>query len=235
MPPGGAPPSPGGPPPMPSWAHPQLQQQSPWAPAGQPGTWYGGWQAPRKTNALAIAALVTGIVGLFPVAIGLGIAALVQIRRRGDVGTGLAVGGLVASGIWMLIGALIAVAVMSGSLLYSREGDLSDIASREVGTCVNDDPDQVADCASRHGLEIYAVTELPPYAWPGEEEIDTEADDFCYAVFEGYVGASYEDSEYEYGFYAPSESEWDKGLHTAVCVVIPAGRYLTGSVKGSGN
>lgn len=200
-----------------------------------PQPWYGGWQAPRRTNALAIAALVTGIVGLVPVAIGLAVAALVQIRRRDEAGTGLAVGGLVAAGVWTLIIGLITLAVMAGAFDYSRGGDLSDIASREVGVCVNDDPDEVTDCSVPHDLEIYAATELPPNPWPGEEEIDTEADDFCYDSFEAYVGVSYEDSEYGYTFYVPSKPEWNEGQHAAVCVITPSGRYLTGSVKRGGN
>ena len=60
-----APPPPWGPPPP------------PW---GQPQPWYGGWQpVRRRTNPLAIAALVTGILALVPIAVGLGIAAVVQV------------------------------------------------------------------------------------------------------------------------------------------------------------
>jgi hypothetical protein len=56
------------------------------------------------TSGLAIAALILGICGAFPIALLLsvvfGIMALVQLKRTGAKGRGLAIGGLAASGVW---------------------------------------------------------------------------------------------------------------------------------------
>ena len=231
--------------PMPDWAHPQLQQppyQGGWqqTPSGwqqqQPG-WYQPqqWSAPgstRKTNGLAIASLVTGVVALVPIAIGLGVAAIVQIKRRGETGIGLAIGGFIAAGVWtLLIGAFV-IAGLSGAFDYERSGNLADIASTEVGSCLNDDPPLVTDCAAPHDFEVYYSAAIPEPSWPGVDDLDSAADDICYDEFEGYVGESYEDSGYDYTFFAPSRSEWSAGRHTVVCVITPEGRYLTGSVKG---
>ncbi len=65
-----------------------------------------------KTNALATAALVSGLVALViwivaPVAIGLGIAALVQIRRRHESGTAQAVIGLILGTLISLVGVVV--------------------------------------------------------------------------------------------------------------------------------
>jgi hypothetical protein len=148
---------------------------------------------------------------------------------------GLAVGGIAASGLWTLLVGLVALAGLSGAFDfgYDREGDLADVASREVGICFNQDPPVVTDCASPHDREVYYSAPLPADSWPGEHEVDLDADDVCYSAFEDYVGLSYEDSDYDYTFYAPAEPEWRAGDRTVVCVVTPADSYLVGTVKGS--
>ena len=234
VPPDSAPPPP---PPPPAWGPPPVwgQQPPPW---GQPQPWYGGWQpAPKRTNGRAIAALVTGILALVPVAIGLAIGALVQIRRRDEAGKGLAIGGLAAAGVWTLLLVAVIAAGVSGAFdVYPREGDLSEIASTEVGTCLQADPPQVSDCSTPHDYEVYFTAPLPGTRWQGEEDIDSTADDICYDTFDDYVGTSYDSSSYDYTFFAPSRGEWSKGRHEIVCVVVAYDDdYLTGSVKDSGD
>jgi hypothetical protein len=178
--------------------------------------------------------LVTGILALVPIAIGLALGALPQIRRRGDEGIGLAMGGIAASGVWVLLAGLIAVAGLNGAFdLFDRHGDLGDVASRTVGTCLDEHPSIVTDCSAPHKLEVYYATTVADPSWPGENDVDDEADEICYQAFERYVGTAYEDSEYDYTFFAPSEEEWDAGERDVVCVAQPAGHYLIGSVKGT--
>jgi hypothetical protein len=245
-----APPDPNQPPPAPQppaqpWpqpAPPPWQQPSPWPTQQSPWPqqpppwptqpWYGA--PPARTNGLAIAALVTGIIGLVPIAIGLGIAALVQIKKRGEGGRGLAIGGIGASGAWvLLLGLLFSFSGVDG-FGYSRQGDLAEVASTQVGDCLTADPSGVIDCSTPHDFEIYYTGDIPRADWPGTSKVDDIAKDICFDTFDDYVGTPYYDSEYDYTFYAPSEVEWGGGLRTVVCVVTPAGEYLTGSVKGSG-
>lgn len=71
--------------------------QTPYVNAGYAGFQYGG---SGGTNGLATAALICALGGLVigfsaPVGVGLAIAALVQIKRRGQEGKGMAIAGLV--------------------------------------------------------------------------------------------------------------------------------------------
>jgi hypothetical protein len=115
----------------------ESEQQDPWAavppqnPAGPPapppgyaypppppGVYYG--YAPmqvRRTNALAIAALVCGICGFLyvvPAILGIvfGCIALRQIRREGSDGRGMAIAGIVTGIAWLVFVVVIAVVVI---------------------------------------------------------------------------------------------------------------------------
>ena len=224
----------------PSTQHP-ADAPNPWAPGNDrwsPGPWqqqqgYGGWEPPRRTNRLAVAALVTGVLALVPVAVALAWAALRQIGRRDEDGRGLAMGAICASAVWTLVAALGAVALIKS---FGPEGHLRDVPSQQVGACLNKHPRQVVDCAEPHDLEVFYTGLLPDEPWPGQDTVNDDADDRCYTEYEDYVGISYEDSDYDYSFYLPDEQEWAAGKRTVVCVVTPfPGEDLTGSVKGSGH
>jgi hypothetical protein len=189
----------------------------------------------QATNSWAIVALVTGLLPLFPVAIGAGITALVQIGRRREQGTGMAVAGLVLGGLWMLgIAGIIALA-LSGSLDY-REGPVSRVGVTTVGSCVSlpdgEGPGRPVDCASAHDVEVFGVRELGDGdGWPGEGAVDDEAYSFCDSSFKPYTGEGYMSSDYDYGYYTPDEKEWDAGEHRVVCVILPY--ELEGPLRGS--
>lgn len=85
-------------------------RQGPWVPAG-----YVPVPVQPPTNGMAIAALVTGVMGLAVIPIVLGHLSLREIRRRGQAGTGLAVTGLVL-GYATLVGYLVVVAVVAGAI-----------------------------------------------------------------------------------------------------------------------
>ena len=101
------------PPPPPGW-----NQQAPYAtgpaqPYGMNTYPYGPYNpygyVPQQagTSGLAIASLVTGICGFLCVtslvSIGLGIGALVNIRKTGRPGKGMAIAGLILSGLWLAL------------------------------------------------------------------------------------------------------------------------------------
>jgi hypothetical protein len=219
------PPPYGQPGPPPDWAHPQLQQpwqQSPWA-----------QQPARTTSAPAVAALVTAVVALVPVALVLSIAALVRMRSRELRGTGLVYAALAVCAGWaFLISLTIVVGVLGGFDAHSR-GSVSVLPTQEVGTCLDGGLD-VTDCTTAHDLEVYFSPTLPDPVWPGTGDVANAADTLCEEAFEGYVGTSYNSSDLDYDFYAPTESDWDAGKHRIACVITPSGDSLTGSVKGSG-
>lgn len=74
-------------------------------------------EPPRRRDRTAVIALVTGLLGLVPVAVGFAIAALVRLRRGTAKGRALAFGGLAASLAWTVAGTLAVVLVASGSTL----------------------------------------------------------------------------------------------------------------------
>lgn len=247
--------------PMPPWA-PASPYVPPSGRAGQPAgpggpTWTGaawdgspGWPAPYgcgvppRTNPWSVAAIVTGLVGLVPIAVGTGIVALVQLRERPERGRALAVGGLVAAGCWSVMALLVAVVLGLGFAGYGPgpgsavAGTVAQAGGATVGTCLRTRQDgpgtEAVPCGPTHDEEVYRVTRLPGGAWPGDGEVLGRADDVCYDGFEGYVGAAYEESAYDYAFYAPDEGEWTSGERRVVCVIVPSDDAdLTSSAAGT--
>ena len=75
----------------------------------------GGYAYPAdsSTSGMAIASLITGMLGFFLitacVGIGLGFGALGAINRTGRPGKGLAIAGIVLSGVWLVLWVLLFV------------------------------------------------------------------------------------------------------------------------------
>ncbi|MFI9807225.1 DUF4190 domain-containing protein [Streptomyces sp. NPDC052301] len=89
---------------------PDQPQQPPYSPYGPYRPWTQGYRPynrPAPVNGLAITSLVLGVLCCLP-GLGLvfGLIALWRIRRRGERGTGLAVGGAVLSAIGLVLWAL---------------------------------------------------------------------------------------------------------------------------------
>jgi Septum formation len=106
-------------------------------------------------------------------------------------------------------------------------------AAFQPGTCLDEDG-LPTDCAAAHDAEVFAVVSLPEGAWPGQEALETAADEACGSEFEAYVGASYEESALYYGYYTPLQDDWTTGDREVLCFVYDAEGPLTGSVRGSG-
>jgi hypothetical protein len=84
-------------------------------PGPMPPYYYPAYQ-PRRTNGLAIAALVCGICGflyLIPAILGLifGIIALRQTKRDGTDGKGMAIAGIVTGSAWLAFALVIIIGV----------------------------------------------------------------------------------------------------------------------------
>ena len=88
-------------------------------PGMMPPYYHPGYQ-PRRTNGLAIAALVCGICGFLyfiPAILGLvfGIIAVRQTRRDGTDGRGMAIAGIVTGSLWLALLALIILILATSS------------------------------------------------------------------------------------------------------------------------
>jgi hypothetical protein len=112
---------------QPAWQQqpqPEWQQQPPpqWQQQGPPHS-YQGWVAPPRTPGQAYAAMILGIIGLFPIcpvvlsviALILGLTAKNEIdRSNGQLGgSGIAMAGIVTGGIGTALYALFLLAVLA--------------------------------------------------------------------------------------------------------------------------
>ncbi|HEX4790192.1 MAG TPA: DUF4190 domain-containing protein [Actinospica sp.] len=87
---------------------------------GMPGAPYYQPVYARKTNGLAVAALVCGICGflyLVPAILGIvfGSIAVRQTRREGSDGRGMAIAGIVTGSLWVALAAVIVILVIATS------------------------------------------------------------------------------------------------------------------------
>ena len=67
----------------------------------------------RRTDGVAVAALVSGIVAAIPVTLVLGPLALIRVGRSGARGRALAITGLVLAGLWTVAAAIVAAAIIA--------------------------------------------------------------------------------------------------------------------------
>ena len=102
-------PTPGGPYPPAGQAYPPAGQAypAPGQPYPAPGPGYGAPAQPSST--LAIAGLVTSVIGCTAlVGLVLSIVALVRVRRGTATGRGLAIAGIVVGALWLVVGLVLA-------------------------------------------------------------------------------------------------------------------------------
>ena len=94
---------------------------------------------------------------------------------------------------------------------------------------------EVVGCDTEHTDELFAVVVHEDDSFPGGEELLSLADEACHEAFEGYVGASYEESGYDISYTAPSEQTWSVGDRESLCFLFDLeGELLTGSAKDAG-
>ena len=231
------------------------QYPAQYGPAPVPYGYGYGYTGSSGTNGLAAASLATGIGGIFiglsaPVAIGLGIAALVQINRRHQAGKGMAIAGLVIGslvtiGYVALIGVLIALGSTYDDYSGSPEpvssystGPTTSVDDLAVGECFDDGSEEAEvvrqPCTVAHDGEVIADVTLPEGPYPGDNGIDKAADRACSPEFTSYVGKSPDDSELDLSYWTPDRYLWADHDRLVVCATYgPDHEKLTATVKDS--
>ena len=126
----------------------------------------------------------------------------------------------------------------SGALTESQDVSASDVA---VGDCFNADTGgAISDvggvpCDEPHVYEVFALATHEDGDFPGDAEIQTKAEELCVAEYEGYVGATYEESEFVLTTINPSQETWDTGDRVTICALSAEGETeITGSQRDSG-
>ena len=144
--------------------------------------------------------------------------------------------------VFLVIGVVAAGACGAGEADVQAEP--ADPFAMEIGDCFNDTDMGVNEvtevpglpCSSPHDNEVYALFDLPPGDFPGDEQVDAQASMGCYERFEGAIGRSYEDSEIDYIAMYPTEDSCTRiDDRDVVCIAFHMEyEKLTGTVLGSG-
>ncbi|MDO9398555.1 MAG: septum formation family protein [Herbiconiux sp.] len=116
----------------------------------------------------------------------------------------------------------------------------TDVFTLAVGDCLNDTEGTevtevpIVDCSAEHDFEVYSEFELEGDEFPGDDAIDSEADAQCLAAFDGFVGIAYDDSQYGYTYFTPTEGSWTDGDDRLVsCLIGDPNGKITGSLAGA--
>jgi hypothetical protein len=199
------------------------------------------------TNGLAIAALVCGIVGLFPVAavfaVVLGIVALNQLRERVQRGRGMAIAGIVL-GTLALVGwvILFVVAVATSEPERNASGQVTAastvaIDTLRAGDCFDGVPKKAVDyvddvtvkpCAGPHEGQVGAIVTLPAGDFPGDKKSADLAGRTCGDKLEPLMREeAFGDLDLLY-VYPDSAFAW-KMDRSAICILAARTGTTTGS------
>ncbi|MEV1063257.1 DUF4190 domain-containing protein [Streptomyces sp. NPDC050263] len=234
---------------------PYAQGPYPQAPYGAPygGAHYPGWGQgynpyglPAPINGVAIASLVLGILCFLPaVGLVLGIVALVQIKRKGERGKGMAIAGSILSSVGLALWVL-ALATggasefwegfkegASGNSSFSlAKGDCFDVPGKTFDEDVYD-VDKVP-CSGEHDAEVFASVPLTGSDYPGDGHVTDVADDKCYDLHDTYAMDPWAlTDEVDVYYLTPTSESWEWGDREITCVFASADEKgtLTGSLR----
>ncbi|MFI6337075.1 DUF4190 domain-containing protein [Streptomyces sp. NPDC050535] len=233
------------PPPYPQGPYQQQPFQQPYQPWGHG---YFPHNRPVPVNGLAISALVLGFLCFLPaVGLLLGILALVQIRKRGERGKEMAIGGMVLSSFGLVL-ALLALTTggardfwdgfkeaandSANSTFSLVKGDCFDVPGGSLEG-VTYDVDKVP-CAGEHQGEVYGTVTMSGGSYPGDSAVADEADDKCYVLQDSYAMDAWAvPDDVDLYYFTPTRQSWRLGDREITCVFGNTDETagLTGSLR----
>ncbi|SED50974.1 septum formation family protein [Ruania alba] len=132
----------------------------------------------------------------------------------------------------------VAVSMSACSLLGGQ------VATAEVGECTqiadlqSDEITEIptVDCSEEHDAQFFHKFDLPDGDFPGNDGVQTAAEEGCMSEFENFVGTPYQESALFGNFIAPTQETWDQANDREVlCIVyLNDGTTTTESFEGSG-
>ncbi|MGV9417498.1 DUF4190 domain-containing protein [Streptomyces sp. NPDC003674] len=242
---------------QPHGPHQPPQQPYPQGPYGPPGypqgpayrPWaqgYSPYNRPAPVNGLAITSMVFGVLCCLPgVGLVFGLIALRQIRRRGERGTGLAVGGSVLSGIGLALWALMLATGGASSFWEEVKQGARDGADASLvkGDCFDSPSGALSGgtevvtgvpCSGEHDGEVFATFRLRDGRYPGDASVRGTADERCHGLRDSYAMDAWAvPDDVDVYYLMPTEGSWAAGDREVTCVFGNAaeGGNLTGSLR----
>ena len=136
-----------------------------------------------------------------------------------------------------LVGLVAALALLvplaacsDSSVMHMRVGQCIVLPEGETATTV-----ETTGCTREHDAEVFYVTSADDGDFPGEVELNKQAESVCIANFEDYVGSSYLSSSLDATWMIPTKDSWAQNDRSIVCLARPLDHSkLTQSVKESG-
>lgn len=127
----------------------------------------------------------------------------------------------------------------TGELVEATEVDVFEL---RVGDCLHGFTSDseistvtAVPCSEEHTDEVVAAVDVSSggEAYPGAEAIQEQADEACHAEFEEFVGISWDESQLDYGYLAPTEESWDEGDREILCTIGDPNRAVTGTLRNA--
>jgi len=202
-------------------------------PTGYPEPYYGpGWHpAPPPREPLALWSLITGVLGLGPVALGLALGARRRIARHGRRGRGLAVAGVVLGIVGTLgVGGVTVVAALDAAAHRPLPPDVAGprrahavqlVTGNCLATLPADGPVDTVDvvpCDGPHTARV--VTEYDFAAgssWPGQDTADAAVARACVLTPDEVAAGATAVT------WAPTREGWARGDRTGLCLAVTPG------------
>ncbi len=180
----------------------------------------------------AILSLIFGIVGLL-VSVVCGIVGIKR-AKQGHGGRGLAIAGLVLSGVWVVVLAGILVGLVVHFLLSVNERGPASYF--KPGDCITDIPERrsstvaIVDCTELHAGEVFAVFMLRDGDFPGQAAI-REYVNKCDQELATYSPSAADDPSVSVTKRYPTDESWGLGDRSVTCIAT-LDPPRTGSIKG---
>jgi hypothetical protein len=190
----------------------------------------------RSTNGFAVASLILGLIGFVWIfallSVIFGIIALNQTKGGKQQGRGMAITGLVLSGLWTVI--LVAVVVV---LIMSGDGSVR-ATDVQVGDCIETTPAEgvtvkrmpKVSCDKPHQGEVYALLSVSGETFPGQTTLRDQYQEKCVTALDTYSSKAAADSAYQIFVLYPTQQTWDQRDRRVACLTITDDKR-TGSVK----
>ena len=184
----------------------------------------------QTTSGFAIASLVFGLLGGILFSVIFGVIAVGRTKRGGQRGRGMAIGGLVLSGVWAVI---IAVAIAFAALSPTHTVSARDI---KVGDCFAELPTgnrissvETVSCDRPHVAEVAGVLTIPDGPFPGDSGFDAYTSK-CKDSLSSYSPTALLDPDIDLAVMPPTQESWQRGDRAMVCVATFTTKR-TGSIK----